>query len=65
MGLIYATVGNHTAAIRYLQLATEADRYLAIAHFQRGVSNFLLERFELACNDFEESLLYLRGNQTM
>lgn len=65
MGLIYATVGDHETAVRHFQLATEADQYLAVAYFQCGVSNFLLERFDLAFKDFEDSLLYLRGNQAM
>lgn len=29
------------------------------------MSNFLLARYELALKDFEEALLYLRGNQAM
>lgn len=65
IGLIYATVGDHDTAVRYFQLATEADQYLAVAYFQCGVSNFLLERFDLAYKDFEDSLLYLRGNEAM
>lgn len=32
---------------------------------QAGVSNFLLGRFEFAMRDFEEALLYLRGNEAM
>jgi hypothetical protein len=35
------------------------------SYFQCGVSNFLLARYELAYKDFEEALLYLRGNQAM
>lgn len=34
-------------------------------YFQCGVSNFLLGRYDLASKDFEEALLYLRGNQSM
>jgi len=65
MGLIYATVGDHETAVKHFQLATDADPYLAVAYFQCGVSNFLLQRFHLACKDFEDSLLYLRGNQSI
>jgi hypothetical protein len=39
---------------------SSVDRY-----FQCGVSNFLIGRYELALKDFDEALLYLRGNQTM
>jgi hypothetical protein len=34
-------------------------------YFQCGVSNFLLARYELSHKDFEEALLYLRGNESM
>jgi tetratricopeptide (TPR) repeat protein len=35
------------------------------SYFQCGVSNFLLGRYELAFKDFEDALLYLRGNQAI
>jgi hypothetical protein len=35
------------------------------SYFQCGVSNFLLARYELAFKDFDEALLYLRGNESM
>lgn len=38
------------------------DRYLAIAYFQQGVSNFLLTNFEEAKDNFDNALLYMRGN---
>lgn len=65
MGLIYATLGEHEAAVENFNAATSLDQYLAVAYFQCGVSNFLLARYELALKDFEEALLYLRGNQAM
>jgi tetratricopeptide (TPR) repeat protein len=34
-------------------------------YFQSGVSNFLLGQYETAFREFDETLLYLRGNQTM
>lgn len=38
--------------------------HLLISHryFQAGVSNFLLTRYDLAFKDFDDALLYLRGN---
>ncbi len=39
------------------------DQYLAVAYFQQGVSNFLLADFEEALANFNDTLLYLRGNQ--
>ncbi|KAF8973170.1 NADPH oxidase regulator NoxR [Flammula alnicola] len=65
MGLIYATLGEHEAAVEKFIEATNLDQYLAVAYFQCGVSNFLLARYELATKDFEEALLYLRGNQAI
>ncbi|KAF7375880.1 P-type phospholipid transporter [Mycena sanguinolenta] len=65
MGLIYATLGDHEAAVERFVEATGLDTYLAVAYFQCGVSNFLLARYELAYKDFEEALLYLRGNQAI
>ncbi|KAF7321556.1 P-type phospholipid transporter [Mycena kentingensis (nom. inval.)] len=65
MGLIYATLGEHEAAVERFIEATQLDTYLAVAYFQCGVSNFLLARYELAYKDFEEALLYLRGNQAI
>jgi tetratricopeptide (TPR) repeat protein len=35
---------------------------LAVAYFQQGVSNFLLGDFEEALANFNDTLLYLRGN---
>ncbi|KJA20777.1 hypothetical protein HYPSUDRAFT_42870 [Hypholoma sublateritium FD-334 SS-4] len=65
MGLIYATLGEHEAAVEKFIEATGLDQYLAVAYFQCGVSNFLLARYDLATKDFEEALLYLRGNQAI
>ncbi|KAF9453982.1 hypothetical protein P691DRAFT_718412 [Macrolepiota fuliginosa MF-IS2] len=65
MGLIYATLGEHDAAVERFIDATNLDQYLAVAYFQCGVSNFLLTRYELAFKDFEQALYYLRGNQAI
>jgi len=35
------------------------------SYFQCGVSNFLLGRYDLSSKDFDEALLFLRGNQSM
>ncbi|KAF8653299.1 hypothetical protein AX16_003999 [Volvariella volvacea WC 439] len=65
MGLIYATLGEHEAAVERFIEATQLDQYLAVAYFQCGVSNFLLARYELAHKDFQEAFQYLRGNQAI
>lgn len=44
------------------QRATQLDQYLAVAYFQEGVSNFLVGDFEEALANFNDTLLYLRGN---
>jgi len=38
------------------------DQYLAVSYFQQGVSNFLVGDFEEALANFNDTLLYLRGN---
>jgi len=65
MGLIYATLGEHETAVEQFMAATQLDNYLAVAYFQCGVSNFLLRRYDLSSKDFEDALLYLRGNQSI
>ncbi|CAE6341410.1 unnamed protein product [Rhizoctonia solani] len=65
MGLIYATVGEHETAVQHFREAVGLDKYLAVAYFQCGVSNFLLGNYEEAYRDFDEALLYLRGNQAI
>ncbi|KAL9711652.1 hypothetical protein Ac2012v2_004723 [Leucoagaricus gongylophorus] len=65
MGLIYATLGEHEAAVQRFTEATNLDQYLAVAHFQCGVSNFLLTHYDLALKDFEQTLFHLRGNQVI
>jgi len=42
--------------------AVARDQYLAIAYFQCGVSNFLRSEFEIALANFNDAILYLRGN---
>ena len=44
------------------QRAVKLDSYLAVAYFQQGVSNFLVGDFEEALANFNDTLLYLRGN---
>jgi hypothetical protein len=61
MGLIYATVGDHETAVKHFQLATEADQYLAVAYFQCGVSNFLLERFRSRVQGFRGLAVVFEG----
>lgn len=47
------------------QRAVGLDQYLAVAYFQEGVSNFLLGDFEEALANFNDTLLYLRGNTSI
>ena len=44
------------------QKAIKLDQYFAVAYFQQGVSNFLVGDFEEALANFNDTLLYLRGN---
>lgn len=62
IGMIHATLGEHEKAVEAYQQATKLDSFLAVAYFQMGVSNFLLGEFTEAMANFNEALLYLRGN---
>lgn len=62
IGMIYATLGEHERAVESYARAVKLDSFLAVAYFQMGVSNFLLGEFVEAMANFNESLLYLRGN---
>jgi len=61
-GVIHATLGQHENAVECYQRAVRLDQYLAVAYFQQGVSNFLVGDFEEALANFNDTLLYLRGN---
>ncbi|KAK5128219.1 hypothetical protein LTR85_002886 [Meristemomyces frigidus] len=64
-GVIYATLGEHGLAVECYQRAVQLDQYLAVAYFQQGVSNFLMGDFEEALANFNDTLLYLRGNNNI
>ncbi|KAK5994576.1 Neutrophil cytosol factor 2 [Cladobotryum mycophilum] len=65
MGVIHATLGEHEKAVECYQRAIRLDQYFAVAYFQQGVSNFLIGDFEEALANFNDTLLYLRGNSTI
>lgn len=58
-----STPCSHTPQVQCYQRAVHFDQYMAIAYFQQGVSNFLLGDFEEALANFNDTLLYLRGNR--
>ncbi|PGH27368.1 hypothetical protein AJ80_00846 [Polytolypa hystricis UAMH7299] len=64
-GVIYATLGEHYKAVDCYQRAIALDQYFAVAYFQQGVSNFLVGDFEEALANFNDTLLYLRGNRSI
>jgi hypothetical protein len=55
-------VWTNRLQVECYQRAIRLDQYLAVAYFQQGVSNFLLGDFEEALANFNDTLLYLRGN---
>ncbi|KAK3724117.1 hypothetical protein LTR37_001239 [Vermiconidia calcicola] len=65
LGVINATLGEHGRAVEYYQRSVQLDQYLAVAYFQQGVSNFLMGDFEEALANFNDTLLYLRGNNNI
>ncbi|TID25307.1 NADPH oxidase regulator [Venturia nashicola] len=64
-GVIHATLGEHEKAVDCYIRAIKLDNYLAVAYFQQGVSNFLMGDFEEALANFNDTLLYLRGNNNI
>lgn len=56
---------NNLHQVECYQRAVALDQYLAVAYFQQGVSNFLLGDFEEALANFNDTLLYLRGNTSI
>ncbi|KAK1072436.1 hypothetical protein LTR33_010224 [Friedmanniomyces endolithicus] len=65
IGVLHATLGEHGQAVDCYQRAVQLDQYLAVAYFQQGVSNFLMGDFEEALANFNDTLLYLRGNNNI
>jgi tetratricopeptide (TPR) repeat protein len=67
----YAVSQNHLIRlsdcnqVECYQKAVQLDQFLAVAYFQQGVSNFLLGEFEEASANFNDTLLYLRGNNNI
>ena len=59
---LFGVYANAASQVGCYQRAVQFDQYFAVAYFQQGVSNFLLEDFEEALANFNDSLLYLRGN---
>jgi len=57
-----ASISSNIIQVECYQRAIRLDQYLAVAYFQQGVSNFLVGDFEEALANFNDTLLYLRGN---
>ncbi|KAJ9050199.1 hypothetical protein DSO57_1016530 [Entomophthora muscae] len=65
IGMIYSILGNYHLAISSFSAAIELDNYLAIAYFARALANIEVKDFKSAFEDFNDTLLYLRGNQSI
>lgn len=59
----YSHARANTLQVDFYHRAIARDRYLAVAYFQCGVSNFLLGEFEAALANFNDTISCLRGNQ--
>ncbi|KAJ1970027.1 hypothetical protein IWQ62_000232 [Dispira parvispora] len=62
IGLIMAMLGDFQGAVHAYIQALSLDQYFAVAYFQKGVANMSLGDFSSALDDFNDALLYLRGN---
>ncbi|KAI8372778.1 uncharacterized protein BYT42DRAFT_518823 [Radiomyces spectabilis] len=63
IGLIFATVNDHERALAAYSRAISMDPYFAVAYFQKGVSQFILNNMNEAMQDFDNAYQKLRGNQ--
>lgn len=62
---IYAILGDYSMAISHFKKATTYDSYMAISHFQIGVSRFLSGSYAKAATSFNTALKLLRGNSVV
>ncbi|KXN68974.1 NADPH oxidase regulator NoxR, partial [Conidiobolus coronatus NRRL 28638] len=62
IGNIYSLLGDNDLAIASFTASIQLDNYFAIGYFARGISNFEIGDLESAFEDFNNALLYLRGN---
>ncbi|OMJ16486.1 Neutrophil cytosol factor 2 [Smittium culicis] len=62
IGLILSQKGENNDAINAYLAAINLDQYLAVAYFQKGVANMIIQNNAAAFDDFNDALLNLRGN---
>lgn len=63
IGIIYGRLGQFDLAISSFTASVQLDNYLAVAYFARALANIELKDYEAAFEDFNDTILYLRGNQ--
>jgi tetratricopeptide (TPR) repeat protein len=54
IGAVHLVLGQAEQAVASFSKAVKADNYLAIAYFQRGAAQFMLENYTAAVADFTE-----------
>nr|KAF6486217.1 NADPH oxidase activator 1 [Rousettus aegyptiacus] len=65
VGCVHLLAGDPEAALRAFDQALTKDVWMAVGFFQRGATNFLLERFQEALSDFRLALAQLRDNSAI
>ncbi|KAI9029540.1 hypothetical protein CLU79DRAFT_734543 [Phycomyces nitens] len=63
IGLIFAIEDDHQRAVAAYSRAINMDAYFAVAYFQKGVSQFVMNNMEAAMHDFDSAYQRLRGNE--
>ncbi|KAL0077340.1 hypothetical protein J3Q64DRAFT_1646935 [Phycomyces blakesleeanus] len=63
IGLIFAIEDDHQRALAAYSRAISMDAYFAVAYFQKGVSQFVMNNMEAAMHDFDNAYQRLRGNE--
>lgn len=65
LGVIHTKTGAHHLAINAFTRAIEADRFFAVAHFQRAFCRFLNKDYDSAMADYQAALHLLRDNDSI
>eukprot|EP00158_Paraphelidium_tribonemae_P006790 Partr_v1_DN27975_c2_g1_i1_m11440 putative NADPH oxidase activator 1 len=65
MGMIYTSLDRHEDAIISFTNAIFQDKYLSVAYFQRGVSQWLTKDYAAALDSFTDTIEFLRDNMTI
>ena len=62
MGMIFIEIKDYETSVKFFSFSIQADNYLAISHFQIGVSLFFLQEYLASKVSFMNALELLNDN---